>query len=72
MEGSTPKHSFHVKGKYHIQWVYTQNIFYKPITSSNPFEACFSNKKYTVLIQTRFTQIENKVFLEKNSLRIFL
>jgi len=32
------------------------------ITFINPFKACFSNKKYIILIQTRTTQIENNVF----------
>jgi len=43
------------------------------ITFIDPFKACFSKKKYIILIQTRTTQIENHVFLiEKRGLIGFL
>ena len=38
-----------------------------PITFHNPIEACFSNNKYAVLIQTYPKQIENSVFVIENS-----
>ena len=37
------------------------NKYCMPITLNNPaFEACFLNKKYTLSIQIRMIEIENK------------
>ena len=44
----------------------TINPFCSPITFNNPIKACFSNKKYTVVIQTRPTQIMNIIIINGN------
>ena len=42
---------------------YIHKYFCIPIKCNNPIKACLSNKKYTILIQIRLTQIEKNVFL---------
>ena len=44
------------------------NLFYISITFDNAIKACFYNKKYTVSIKTRMTQIENCPEIEVNFL----
>ena len=36
--------------------------FFSPITLNNPIKTCFSNKEYTIKIQTSMTQIKNSSF----------
>ena len=44
------------------------NFFCISITFDNAIKACFYNKKYTVSIKTRMTQIENCPEIEVNFL----
>ena len=46
------------------------NNFYIPITFNNFIKACFSNKKYTVPIPLRTTQVEGSIFIIQNQILI--
>ena len=47
------------------------NVFCIQITFNNSIKVCFSNKKYTIIIQTRATQIKTVYFLLKIGLKDF-
>ena len=50
--------------------IYCIIIICIPIAFNDPINSCFSNKKYSVKIQTRNTHILNSVFLIETSVLI--